>query len=505
MRTFSLICFGILACSCSYGNETEHSADIITLCFLDEAGKPVEGVECLINGDDYDRKLNLTSDKHGVAKLEFSKLNTVGRKFQIYVYRYGYVGLRCYFGAPYGIVPVPDAYTFHLEKERLLGGTVVDESGKPVEGANVGFFSDELHPDTSKIERPWYRANDTVFETDAYGQWVFGRYSSKQFIPFSFRVTKLGYAPTYLKIDQENHLAQEAFKRKLKLTLKKGITVEGRLVCESVPSFQGAAIELRGPLTRRRDVPVAEDGTFVFDDIPPGEYTILVQSPDHAPLYRTENFSRKNDKCTLKMQTGREVRFRVVTPEGKPIAKAECRIAFWNSGEDKDSSVTLNNMTRFVEPTNDEGRTIWKHAPDTPATCAFYHKYYHYSARENVLPREEEYEVTLQPAAVLSGIVVDAETGKSISKFRALWEFAYPGIDVNLLESEEVLWHSMRHRDCNDGEFEIIPYFTEVSANRIKIFAEGYEPAVSRAVRPSEGSVTLSFELKKQSTDQPQD
>ena len=109
-------------------------------------------------------------------------------------------------------------------------------------------------------------------------------------------------------------------------------------------------------------------------------------------------------------------------------------------------------------------------------------------AGQPLIARAEEYVFRVPDPLVVSGKVIDAVTRKPIKAFRVVPGVRSSETHMNWVESESF--------SATDGQFQLREthgYF----AYLVRVEADGYQAAVSRDIKSTEGKVTIDFELKK--------
>jgi hypothetical protein len=108
--------------------------------------------------------------------------------------------------------------------------------------------------------------------------------------------------------------------------------------------------------------------------------------------------------------------------------------------------------------------------------------------QQMLVAREEEYVFQPPPPLVVSGSVVDAETGEPIKSFRVIW-----GIRST---TDHMNWVRDRPIEGRDGQY-VMRQSYGYPAHLVRIEADGYLPAVSREIESDEGDVRIDFKLEK--------
>ena len=112
------------------------------------------------------------------------------------------------------------------------------------------------------------------------------------------------------------------------------------------------------------------------------------------------------------------------------------------------------------------------------------------SSRQVPLTAEDrEHVITLYPELVITGRVTDAQTGRPLPRFRLIrGQKGGSQIETDWAENEAIEITGGRYTSRFGEPWE--PLF-------VRVEAPGYQPAVSRAFRSTEGNQTFDFALKR--------
>jgi hypothetical protein len=183
----------------------------------------------------------------------------------------------------------------------------------------------------------------------------------------------------------------------------------------------------------------------------------------------------------FRLKPGRTIRIRVVDAMMRPIAKARVVMCWYREDE---SSVDLEHVSRTAD---EHGLWEWREAPSAGQLSARLSVPGRMNANISIVPQTSEYVVQSPPMLVISGNVIDHETKRPIWQFRVL-----PGAGS---EPAEAYWRHHERLAGADGQFQYRETRSFGGTQFLRIEADDYEPATSRAVKSDEGSVALKFEL----------
>ncbi|MCL2742326.1 MAG: hypothetical protein FWE67_00575 [Planctomycetaceae bacterium] len=470
----------ILYCGCA-------KRETLTLRFVDEDGKPVADVQV---GIAWEAPV-LKSNQKGICTLDFLKTKST----HIGIWHPDYVYLRCGFGA-FGIEPIPKELTVHLERSREGGGIIVDEQGMPIKGVSVHLFYTKDKPDLQKPYPEQLYRMPTYQEptTDDEGRWTVTWIPTKNFYPLTLSVSVPGYAPQRVDFEQEDESFQALLDKSHQMVLSPGLKLTGKLIAEDGANLERTVVKVGGPFRsiHTPGIVVSETGDFLLNDLVAGTYTIQVIPENHAPLVLSTTLAADSPPVEIPLKHGKPIRFRVTDPEGKPIPGVEMRCFFCHDLE----SSFFSDLRHVIKATDSEGRTVWNNALDVPCEYVFYHNDYLFVAVPDLIPRDEEYPITMCRKMTVRGTVVDAETKQAVPRFWA----AIVGWDESQRDEEHAGWWLpvgvVFPFVEGDISYTIKPMrFAERC--RVEITAHGYEPAVSEEFSLKDGDQQFDFELKK--------
>jgi hypothetical protein len=162
--------------------------------------------------------------------------------------------------------------------------------------------------------------------------------------------------------------------------MSRGTFLEGRVVTQqgvpapNIPVF--IDVELDNPvdsLPARRAARTGGDGSFLFGDLPPGRYTIYLNSM-HQPLQKvTDIFLHRggNHFQNLVMPSMNTVQFEIVDAGGNPIVTAGIKLR------------EKNGPAVFTVKTDRQGKATCRYVPAGDYELRIYKSTYEYHVEEN--------------------------------------------------------------------------------------------------------------------------
>lgn len=445
---------------------------------VDPEGKPATDVSVEVSLDGVSFPMS-TDDKGMIA------LNVLAgdeSRVRLAVKQDGYVAL----GASWEKgETVPDEFTIPLEKAVAIGGIVQDEAGNPIEGATVeGVVVTNGSTDLLGKGQltPYY--NGEIATTDAEGRWQTNTAPSKPMrlqLRFSHPefVSDRGYGYRGGTWDQLRSLEHI-------VVLEKGIELHGTVTDPDGQPVAGARVAVGASRfdSKRQVVETDDNGEYRLQKIAAGPTVLTVSSPDWAPDTRTVTAKRDADPADFQLEPPHTVRLRVVDPEGQPIQGVTIIPEEWRGNRSLEDPFGR-------KATDADGIWEWHAAPADEIQYSIF-----MTGRIGVpdwqacfSASDEIQEVTMLPAIVVNGKVVDKQTGQPIDKFNYVegvwWEPTYDRYVLQRSGSGNVGRDGQFRFDMENGCFKFM----------ILVEAEGYRPVESREILPEEGEVSLVFEM----------
>jgi len=369
---------------------------------------------------------------------------------------------------------MPSEYSMKLERGVSIGGVVLDESGRPISNAKVGFNGPGN--DSSLAENIQF-GPDTEVVTDANGQW------SCNMIPRSYEEISVHVKDgEHAETNRIVRLAT-ADANKLVIRMTPGFSVKclvEDLNGNPIPGARVRQVQLNDEHDHSK--PTDASGAFEFKAMAAGELIISVQADGFAPAMQTLQLSSNVDTFKFQLGPGQLLRGRIVDEESNPVTNAFVEIT---RGQEK---ILWNTNT------DASGRFEWNSAPvetlHYSVLAEGFNRVYAQTlsadGSEQVikLTREHSEKDNVQ----ITGTAVDADTGKPLDTLKVfvgevdpLWE--YP-LDF--------------YTTGKDGQFAVsFPRKSSHPGYIIEIEQEGYLPAASPVFQKTNGNQKLQFKLQK--------
>jgi beta-lactamase regulating signal transducer with metallopeptidase domain len=371
--------------------------------------------------------------------------------------------------------PIPPRFTAELEPAWSVGGVIVDDTGKPVEGATV----------TPSIEFK-KRPGDTQqlgigvrLKTDAAGKWRFDS------VPASKAALYMGinhpnFKPLARQLKRRAFGIERGQEPTAKIALERGLTVVGKVIDQSGKPIVGALVRTKFD-NDIREAKTAPDGSYSLVGCAPRPVKIVVSAKDRATDMKELNIQSGMAPVDFQMKPGGTVRIRVLDATGKPVPKARIFFQRWRG---RFSYFEFDHVNQYAD---DNGVWVWHEAPLDEFAADICPPDGMELQQQPLIARDEEYVFRVPGALVVSGNVIDATTKKPINDFRVV-----PGGRDN---QDQMFWDRKQSFAASKGRYQIRQNRAD-STSLIRIEADGYQAVVSRDIKSDEGSISIDFELK---------
>ncbi|MGO9108872.1 MAG: carboxypeptidase regulatory-like domain-containing protein, partial [Thermoguttaceae bacterium] len=291
---------------------------------VDQAGKPIAGAKVGLGGVIRESQVRfhleaVKTDGKGVATIEFPRQAASYLIASVTADKYVNAGAQWENNEKDG-VRVPGEFTFTLEPGTTLGGTVRDEQGRPIGGAEVGILGQENLPGGIRFNQ----AVDNLL-TDAEGRWTshrmpkdFGRYD---FAQIGLKHPVYASPPAFdLKSQQLDQLRAGA----AVTVMQKGAVIEGVVTDPQGKPVAGATVGLFLHFFRQLYLRAETDekGRYRLPACEAGEYAIAAAAKSYAPDSQRVAVAKDPRKVDLRLRKGELIRIRVVDKQGRPLQGA---------------------------------------------------------------------------------------------------------------------------------------------------------------------------------------
>jgi RNA polymerase sigma factor (sigma-70 family) len=186
------------------------------------------------------------------------------------------------------------SYTLLLESGQIAAGTVIDESGNPVQGAKVRFGGPGI--DLGKRENREFNPELSASYTDAKGLWATTQLPTLPSLEqVTIRVTQPDFTPTERSVS-----GLPGFPTNGLIVLTNGVALDGRILAEDGTPVPNAFIAKQSGtyLNKRTDA----DGRFFWPHIEPGQVFLDVEAAGFGTTHELVWATNATNVCELRLK-----------------------------------------------------------------------------------------------------------------------------------------------------------------------------------------------------------
>lgn len=372
-----------------------------------------------------------------------------------------------------------------------IGGRVVDEAGRPVNGASVRIHGVLRDASGQEVE-----AELDLVVSDEDGRWATGSVASP-LRRLRFEVKEANHLPLDVRLVEDGEgaagrpTADRLLAGEARFVLLAPPEVTGRVLSGTTgaPVAGAEVVVASGPdFVNRRSARTDERGRFALSVADLGHARLVVQAPGHAPDLTSFLLERPTPPLEARLAAPRLLQGKVVDANGHGVPGASLYVVQW---------MGVNLLTWRVE-TDAEGRFRWDHAPRESFVLAADKAGYPrvFERIEPVFPGGSDPEVILTLGARLAfrGRVVEAATGAPVSAFQVM-----VAADLGM-PTTSLAWERPEGLSLSAGAFGFSgdfsrPWFAGADI-RVLVTSPGYQPQVSPAFSHT-GTHAFVFRMEK--------
>lgn len=454
-----------------------------------ETGQPISGARVAVsyvtrNAGEWVRGEEMATDEAGLCLIPLPALEI--SRMDVGALKNGFVQKFYTWRNDYG-TELPSSYLMELERAVTIGGRVRNAAGKPIKGAEIALqfagTSDSTFREPASERFGWVGQPLTAATTDANGQW------SCAFIPPDFNafsvkirhpdyVTKT-FSPRVMADGMEDLLAGTAA-----AVLEAGFDLRGFVLNEAGTPVQGARVSWMGNSKYRQDgVQTGADGSFHIGSLPPGKNRFSAWTEGFAPSLQTIEIREGRTEAAaafFRLKRGVALPVRIADEQGVGIPGAWAALHLpLPHNADYSVRTDASGWARFTGvPPEAAGTTLFSAGAEG-----------FFPARNVRLSSGPDPVIRLARRLRVTGMVLDADTYLAIPDFKAI-PCSGDGVSGYI------------RSDTKRGHWGVYTVeFTEPPAPfRVRIEAEGYEPAMSPPMHRYPSEQTRNFLLRRVDT-----
>jgi RNA polymerase sigma factor (sigma-70 family) len=388
--------------------------------------------------------------------------------------------------------PLPVNYTLKIERAVSIGGRVQDSSGNPVSDAAIALQFAEIGDASFREparERLGFVATVIATHTDAQGNWRCSLappgYSDFQIIARHPNFVERQFAT---QSDQPSSRTPDRLRMadlwagKAALRLETGFQLTGIVLDDEGKPLANARVSWMGNQRYVQDgVKTQSDGTFRLVSVPVGYGNVSAWLKGFAPSLAYVEISSATPQLVFRLNRGASFPIWITDEDGVGIPGAWTAIGL-PQPHNADMHVT----------TGPDGRAMVEGIPTNAVSALVFHagaSGYFMSRNVRLNAADAKPTIHLVKSLRVSGTVSDADTHEPISDFKAMpcWSEEPSGYDRS--ETKRGQW----------GTYTV--NFSEAMGQfRVRIEADGYEPAMSPPLNVHPSEQVQDFVLHKKDT-----
>lgn len=416
-----------------------------------------------------------TTDAEGLILVEFP---TTPTSFNVSITTPGYGPYWASWSSEAQGQPLPPRFTAELEPGWSVGGIVVDAGGKPVEGVKI-------HPNLEFKKRPGDHRQMAIgarIRTDHAGKWRFDSVPASMG-EVSVEIDHPDFGPVRRPLTRGEFGIDRDREPASKLVLERGLTVSGKVTDEDGRPIVGTLVRTKF-INDVREARTGDDGVYRLVGCEPRSARIVASAKGRATDMKELTIDREMGPVDFRMKPGGTVRIRVLDERGDPAPRARIFFQRWRG------PFSYFEFAHVGQYADENGAWSWDEAPldEFKADICPPGGMGMQLLEQPLIARQEEYVFRLPATLVVSGKVVDAATKQPIPEFRVV-----PGIRSS---ETHMNWVRGESFTASGGRYQI-RQTRGYLAHLVRIEADGYQAAVSRDIKSTEGNVSIDFELKR--------
>jgi RNA polymerase sigma factor (sigma-70 family) len=455
---------------------------VITLAMVDaqDAGKPIVGATVQAKVDNK-MQSPAPADANGrfviLLPNQFTSLSAV-------VHAAGRVPMRVTFDNTTLRGDLPPEWPVRMDVGVAIGGSVVDADGKPVAGAVVKVQTPRNGAAMS--DEPGPTLDDDSVVTAADGSWRIDHAPPLNQLMVGVEDPSKQHASVAQVVANEELVAKtnQITLPALELTAA-GSVVDGVVYAPDGNPLAGVLVAAVAPNAGDAPGPTKTTtdamGRFHLTGVKPDQTILSAVGNVGAPINVTMRADDVGKPIDIQLKQAATLQVLLVDASGNPVDGVLVGVegVGWH----------------WSKKTKGGGRAEWKNAPadeiEVFANPTWNHLPYAFVSKR-VTAGDGVVKLVMPAALLISGRVTDAATHEVIPLFRLTYGVCQAGG-----EDEQIQWQIYNARSIANGRYEAnIKDFAE-TGGKLRVEADGYEPAVSRVIKGDEGKVTVDFELTR--------
>ena len=298
--------------------------------------------------------------------------------------------------------PIPDEFTFRLDKGTQISGILKNEEGEPIAGAQVEVM---LEVPREKQIRPYptnWLTDGAGRVTDAEGRWTLDNVPAEDDVQVQLQCKHPDYVSDYTwgKLQSDQGLTMNSLRDgTATLVMPRGISISGFVVDDQTNKIPGAVVVWGDdPYLQlgTQEVHTDDNGRYRFPPLPAQPVKVTVVAAGWAPEQRNVDLDAAKSQVHFALKRGKKLRIRFVDRAGMPVPDVSVGIDEWRGGKALYNHKHPNVIdTQIPRQADDKGVFEWTWAPADEVRYVFYSEGQEKTIRDTFVADDAEHVVTI--------------------------------------------------------------------------------------------------------------
>ena len=391
--------------------------------------------------------------------------------------------------------PFPKTYNYTIAPGIEIGGTIKNGAGEPLAGAEIRLQGPRIQIDSGdKLHLAMTKAYTF---SDENGEWSYAGIPD-DLDQFHIGIRHPEYQATTASIDKqidpstfriapnvkESHRLtfSNLVKKRFAVQLRQSPGIAGTITDQNGAPIPSAKVSL-GNGRPGRSTLSNDQGRFRIPNIHFPRNSVLVESVGFASVVETLPSLQPRAKrvigsttphpetpatyqVAVTLEASRPFRAQVIDESGEAIPNVQITVQSWNN---------MRNVG-WQTLTDQEGMFEWRSSPSDALVLKLAHPEYQNRAIEISEPQRKTETITLQSALIMTGRIVNAQTGQSLAHARLRTGYRSDN-------NEPITWDDRAQAIAIQGEYRIVFPRSPAFEQFLMVEAQGYKTATSKANR----------------------
>ena len=417
--------------------------------------------------------IEATADSNGILRLE---ANSLPRDFSLSILAEGFAPFWAEFDQDRE--SLPESLTASIEPAWTVGGVILDAGRHPVSDAVVGpSFQYRKPPGNTRALHV-----GTSVKTDELGRWQYGHVPVSK-LDVHVTVNHPDYQPFRKALPRSEFESKPDHPSPGTITLTQGYTLAGFVRDPAGNPIKDATVRTKFS-NEIRETKSDEYGRYQLTGCDDRHCRVVVFAKGRALEMKDVRIGPEMEPVDFVLPKGGHVKVRVVDADGNGLPNASIFLQRWRG------RVDYFEFDHVDCHTDEHGVWEWNEAPLDTFEADIGPRGGMTMVRQPITAREAEYVFQPPPLLVITGRVLDAESGEPITDYRVTpgHRNDNPRIGFDWYRGESYTSKTSNYR---------VQFDRSGVGYLVRIEAAGYRVTQSRDFNSDEGDVTYDFRLER--------